>query len=251
MELNLKGKTVLVTGSSSGIGKQIAKAFYDEGCNVVLNGRDEKKLLQTFSEFPDRVSSISGDVTDPDSCKHILNHVIQTWKQLDILVCNVGNGNSVPQGEEELNEWKKVFSENFFSTTNMVELCKSELSKTHGSIVCISSISGIEYTHAPLTYSIAKGALNQYVKGIARVLAKDGIRINAIAPGNILFENSVWDKKLKVTPDVVSNMLKNEVALNRLGTPTEISNFAIFLSSDLASFATGSIFVVDGGQVRS
>ena len=251
MNSQLEGKTVLITGSSKGIGKSIAKAFYNEGCNVIINGRDKNTVLQTLNEFPERTSHFIGDVTVPQTCISLIKKVIEDWGKLDILVCNVGNGKSVPQGSETFEEWNKIFLANFFSTTNMVEAAKSELKKTQGKIVCISSIAGIEYTAAPLTYSVAKSALNTYVKGISGVLAKDNVQINAIAPGNILFKDSVWDNKLKENPKLVEDMLQKEVALNRLGTPEEIANFVIFMSSKLSDFATGSIFVVDGGQIRS
>ena len=109
----------------------------------------------------------------------------------------------------------------------------------------------MESTGAPVTYSVAKSALNAYVKNISRPLAKLGIRINAVVPGNIIFEGSVWTKKLSENPQDVEKMLKNEVAMQRFGKPQEIANFVVFLCSEKSSFATGSLFVVDGGQTRS
>jgi 3-oxoacyl-[acyl-carrier protein] reductase len=121
-----------------------------------------------------------------------------------------------------------------------------------GAIVCISSICGQEFVPgAPLTYSAAKAALNSYVRGIARPLGKIGVRINAIAPGNILFDNSVWKKKLDDDTDTVYNMLSTYVALGELGAPRHVANLALWLASSASSFCTGSIFVVDGGQVHS
>lgn len=251
MNFELEGKTVLVTGSSKGIGKSIAKAFFNEGCNLVLNGRNKDSVLQTLKEFPERTSYFIGDVTIPEVCRELIKKIIKDWGKLDIIICNVGNGKSVPTGKETFDEWNKVFLVNFFSATNVIEAAIDELKKTQGKIVCISSIAGIEDINAPLTYSVAKSALNTYVKGISKILAKDQIRINAVAPGNILFKDSVWDKKIKENPKDVKNFLEKEVALNRLGTPEEIANFVIFASSKLSDFATGSIFVVDGGQVRS
>ena len=250
MDLNLKGKTALITGSSKGIGKEIARLLHDEGCNIVLNSRNDDELKNTVKNFTN-VSYFAADVTNPESCKNLIKHVIEKWGHLDILVCNVGNSSSVPPGNENILEWNRVFENNFYSTTNIVEVAKNELSKTHGSIVCISSITGIEALGAPITYSVAKSALNSYVKNISKPFAKLGIRINVVAPGNILFEGSVWEKKLSENLFNIENMLKNNVALQRFGKPEEIANFVVFLCSQKSSFTTGALFVVDGGQIRS
>jgi len=104
---------------------------------------------------------------------------------------------------------------------------------------------------APVTYSAAKAALHAYVRGIARPLGKLGIRINAIASGNILFDGSVWSRKLSENKPAVQTMLEKEVALNRLGIPQDVANLAVYLTSPRAGFATGGIWTLDGGQVHS
>ena len=134
----------------------------------------------------------------------------------------------------------------------MVEAGRSALASSQGAIVCISSICGQELIPgAPLTYSVAKAALNAYIRGIAYPLGKEGVRINGIAPGNILFDGSVWQRKVQDDAKAVEQMLLRDVALAKLGTPQEVANLAIWLASPIASFCTGSIFVADGGQVRS
>ena len=134
----------------------------------------------------------------------------------------------------------------------MVEATKDALADTRGVVVCISSICGQEVIPgAPLTYSSAKAALNSYVRGVARPLGKLGVRINAVSPGNIIFDGSIWQSKSLHDPDSVEHMLATEVALSKLGTPHEIANLTLWLASSAASFCTGSIFVADGGQVHS
>ena len=170
---------------------------------------------------------------------------------MDILVCNVGSGKAVPTGKETIRDWENMFSLNFYSSINLIKFAENELKKTKGSIICISSIAGVETTNAPITYSVAKSALNSYVKNTSKRLSKYNIRINAVAPGNIIFNGSTWETKMKNNPSKVKKMLKDNVSMNRFGTTNEISNLVTFLSSEMASFITGSIYVVDGGQTRS
>ena len=250
MNLNLFEKTVIVTGSSRGIGKSIAKTLISEGCNVVINGRKNSDLKKAQNEIGNNVKTFAGDVSDPKICKSLVKFTVKTFGKLDFLVCNVGSGKSISPGKETQKEWQKMLEINLQSATNIIEASKIELSKTKGSILCISSIAGMNVLGAPIPYSVSKSALNTYVKCSARPLGEKNIRINAIAPGNIMFEGSVWEKKKKKNPSLVKKLLKNEVSLHRFGTPTDIANLAAFLSSPKSSFITGSIYVVDGGQIK-
>lgn len=251
MNLELSGKIALITGSSKGIGYAIASFLHEEGCKVLLNGRNQNDLDVAVTSLPG-ATSIGGDVTSLDDAKNVISQVKEKFGKLDILVCNVGSGRSVPPGEETAEEWQRVFATNLWSTTNCVEAARHLLNISKGSIVCISSICGLEVIPgAPITYSAAKAALHAYVRGIARPLGKQNIRINAIAPGNILFEDSVWAKKLAENSDAVQTMLDRDVSLARLGSPKEIASLVAYLVSPQASFATGNIWTLDGGQVHS
>ncbi|TAM45961.1 MAG: SDR family oxidoreductase [Gammaproteobacteria bacterium] len=251
MDLGLSGKAALVTGSSRGLGRAIAAALYAEGCHVMLNGRDRGALERQARELGANAVCAVADVTDPAACRELARKTEERFGRLDILVCNVGSGASVPPGRETPDEWRRVFDLNLASATNAVEAASELMARQGGAIVCVSSICGLEALGAPVTYSAAKAALNAYVRGIARPLAARGVRINAVAPGNLLFEGSVWERKLSENAGAVQAMLDREVALKRLGSPEEISNFVTFLASPRAAFATGAVFVVDGGQLRS
>jgi 3-oxoacyl-[acyl-carrier protein] reductase len=251
MDLQLAGKTVLVTGSSRGIGLAIASAMHAEGCTVVLNARSESDLASAVASLPGSYAA-AGDMTDPASAQCVVSRALAQLGTLDILVCNVGGGSSVPPGHESAAEWQRVFSLNLWSATNAIEAARLALNQTAGSIVCVSSICGVEVVPgAPVTYSAAKAALNTFVRGISRPLGKEGVRINAVAPGNIVFAGSVWSRKLAEDAQSVKDMLQSHVALSRLGTPQDVARLVAYLASPVSSFATGAIWTLDGGQVRS
>jgi 3-oxoacyl-[acyl-carrier protein] reductase len=118
-------------------------------------------------------------------------------------------------------------------------------------IVCVSSICGLAALGAPVTYSAAKAALNATVRGLARPLALEGIRINAVAPGNILSPDGTWARKLAENRPAVDEMLARDVPMRRLGKPEEIADIVAFLASPRAAFITGTVIVADGGQLRA
>ena len=113
----------------------------------------------------------------------------------------------------------------------------------------VSSIAGLEYIGAPVSYSVSKSALISFSKNLSKKLAPE-IRVNVVVPGNIFFKNGTWDKKIKANPDFVENLLKNNVPLKRFGTPEEVAELVYFINSEKASFITGSCIVIDGGQTN-
>ena len=251
MQLDLSGKVALITGSYKGIGLGIAQKLHEEGCLIAINGRNPGAVAIASAKLPGSVGVV-GDVTDNLDAQQIVAEVVKTFGRLDILVCNVGSGQSVPPGKENIDEWRRIFALNLWSTTNMVEAAHQALVASKGVIICISSICGVEVIRgAPVTYSVAKAALNAYVRGIARPLGKQGIRINAIAPGNILFDDSVWAHKLEADELEVRSMLQQEVSLGCLGSSDDVANLVSYLASPRSSFATGGIWTLDGGQVHS
>ena len=252
MKLNLENKKVLITGSTRGIGLDIAKNFINEGAIVGINSRNSKDIKTTIKELGSKnLYAIRGDVSKYNEIKDIYKNFKKNVGLADILICNVGSGKSVTSGTETFQEWQRVFEINLWSTINTINFFKKDLIKTKGSIVCISSICGHEYIEgAPITYSIAKNAINTYIKLASKELGKFKIRINGVSPGNILFDGSTWSNKIKKNEKQTKNFIKKEVSLNKFGEPKNISDIVLFLSSDKSDFTTGSINIVDGGQIR-
>lgn len=258
MDLGLEGATVLITGSSRGIGFGIADAFLREGATVVLNGRNQADLdtaKSTLSTAPTTPLAFLGDLTDEGHLHACAEFITNQTGRLDHLVCNIGSGKSVPVLAEDDAEFHRVLDLNLHTAQKTVHallplLEANGANGTNTSITFVSSICGCEILGCPTAYAAAKSALNTYAKTIARPLGNKNIRVNLLSPGNVLFPGSTWEDKLAADKDGVETMLAREVPLARLGTLEEIADIAVFLASKRAGFVTGANWIADGGQTR-
>jgi len=246
---NFKKLKILITGSSKGIGLSIAKKLSKNKNNLIyINGRNKNNLLNVKKEIKN-CHLIQGDITNKKVLKKISNGI----KDLDVLICNVGTGKaSVEQGKEKKIDWEKSFKVNFYSAVDTIKAFEKKLIRNKGTIICISSICGLEYIDgAPLAYSVSKSALNTFVRSYSRFLGPKGVNINAIAPGNILFKGSSWEKKLTNNRKKTMDFINKEVPMKKFGNDIAISNLVSYLVEDKSKFINGSILVADGGQTRS
>ena len=252
MNLALTDKVAVISGSSRGIGKGIAATLLQEGCRVVVTGRNQRDVESCEKElntvYPGNVMGFSGNLTSEGALDDLAENVLKQWGRIDHLVANAGAVKPVEEWDICLEDWEWYMNNNFAVAVRFIRRFVPELKKSRGSIVLIGSIAGLEDIGAPLPYSASKAALSMYAKGLARKLAGYQIRVNCIAPGNIFFPGGNWDKKCEADPEAVNALIESKVPLKRFGTPEEIGAACAFLLSERSSFTTGACFVVDGGQ---
>lgn len=239
-------KNIFITGSSKGIGLEIANKFYDENFNVFINSRhNPNKINKKFKHF-------KSDMTKLNDVKRISSKIKKNITKLDVLVCNIGFSKYEYNDFPSLNQINDSLEKNFFSCILILNELKDYLIKSKSKIICISSICGSESVEgAPINYSISKNLLNTYLKFISKSFAKNGVNLNIVSPGNVLFKGSTWEKKLKKNNAKVKNYLKKNVPLNKFASTKDIANAVFFLASDKNNFISGANLIIDGGQTNN
>jgi 3-oxoacyl-[acyl-carrier protein] reductase len=256
MNLGLGGKAALVAGSSRGIGLAIAASLLAEGCRVCVTGRDADSLQLAVMSLAKKfgqaaVATFHGDLSLPDSAQEAVTTTVKTFGRIDYLVANLGTGRGESGYFVSADEWERLFRMNLTGSISLSQAAIPHLERQSSSaIVFVASITALEATPAPLPYSAAKAALLNYGKNLSVLLAPKKIRVNCVAPGNMLFEGGTWDLRSKQQPEQVMLMLERQIPMKRFGTPEEIADLVTFLCSERAGFITGACIVADGGQTR-
>jgi 3-oxoacyl-[acyl-carrier protein] reductase len=258
MDLGMRGKAALVTGASRGIGRGIAIELAREGCRVALCARGKEALDAAAAEvraLGAEAIAVAADVTTTQGVREAFDAASAAFGALDILVNNVGGstGSSFQETSEE--EWQRAIDLNLWPALRLSRLAVPSMrARGRGAIVNIVSIYGREwggsYVRRP-TYIAAKAAEIGMSKALAMELAPLGIRVNAVAPGSIIFPGGGWEKRTKEDPEGIAAFLKADLPLGRFGRPEEVGRVVAFLASDAASLVLGACLNVDGGQSRA
>jgi 3-oxoacyl-[acyl-carrier protein] reductase len=247
--LNLSGKVALVTGSSRGIGRAIAARLAEHGAAVVLNGRhatpELHELARALSDkHRTRCEIVPADVSEGMQVSAMMQTVFKTFGRLDILVNNAGILRDGWIGMIREADIRETLGVNVTGTINCIQAAARLLQRSGGgSIINLTSIIGVRGNRGQFVYAASKGAVISATFSAAKELAPKGIRVNAIAPGYI-----DTDMIKNVPPETHARLLAS-IGIGRIGTPDDVADVALFLSSDLSRYVTGQVVGVDGAMM--
>ena len=250
MELNfnlLSGKTALITGASSGIGKETALTFARNGANLILISRNEeklKKLSKDLEEFNVLVDYYAIDITNAELLKNLFSQLKKSKVIIDIVINNAGIMEDAVLQMVKTESIKRTFDTNVFALIDVSKRASRLMIRNKkGSIINLSSIIGSNGSKGQSIYSASKAAVIGFTKSLSKELGPLNIRVNSIAPGFIMTGMTE-----SITDCVIQENLKS-ISMGRLGTTKDVANVILFLASDLSEYVTGQVIGVDGGMV--
>jgi 3-oxoacyl-[acyl-carrier protein] reductase len=244
--IDLSGKVAMITGGSRGIGQAIATRFYEHGANLALVDIDAGGVRSTAEGFSGRGKAIGlkADVSAAAQVESVVEEAEAELGPIDILVNNAGltrDGMLIRMGE---GDWDLVLDVNLKGPFLMTKLVgRGMMKRRSGRIVNVASVVGLIGNRGQANYAASKAGLIGLTKAVAKELASRSVLINAVAPG---FIDTEMTKKL---PESARKALMDQIPLERLGAPEDVADAVLFLASDLASYITGQVLVVDGGMV--
>ncbi|MHA4906157.1 3-oxoacyl-[acyl-carrier-protein] reductase [Streptococcus constellatus] len=240
--MELKGKSVFITGSTRGIGLAMAHKFASLGANIILNGRREigEELISEFSDYGVQVIPISGDVSDSTDAKRMVEEAIEKLGSVDILVNNAGITKDKLMLKLTEEDFEQVLKVNLVGAFNMTQAVLKPMTKARqGAIINVSSVVGLIGNVGQANYAASKAGLIGFTKSVAREVAARNVRVNAIAPGMI--ESDMTD----VLSDKVKETTLAQIPMKRFGNTSEVAEVATFLARQ--EYLTGQVIAIDGG----
>jgi len=245
--LDFSGKTVLVTGSTRGIGRAIAEEFAKHGANVIVSGTVEDRAVEVAKELAEKYNvktlGVGMDVSDPQSVENTFKRINETFRGVDILVNNAGITRDTLFLRMKLEDWQKVLDVNLtgaFLVTKQVVRYMTK--KRWGRIINISSVVGFTGNVGQVNYSTTKAGLIGFTKSLAKELAPRNVLVNAVAPG---FIETDMTETLK---EEIKEEYRKQIPLGRFGKPEEVARVVLFLASPMADYITGETIHVNGGM---
>ncbi|MDQ3810864.1 MAG: SDR family oxidoreductase [Chloroflexota bacterium] len=253
MDLGLRDKVAVITGSSRGLGKASALALAREGARVVLNGRTEATLRQAADEIRaegGNVATVAADVSADSGCQALVDGALSAFGQIDILVNNAGGGTPARIASPD-SDWAAAIDWMFWPSLRLTRMVTPAMrERKWGVVIMMASIYGRELGGSS-AYQVAKTAQISLAKTLAKELAPDNIRVLSVAPGSISFPGGSWWRRQEQEPEAMARFVAQEMPLGRFGRAEEVGDVVAFLCSERASLVTGVSLPVDGCQSRS
>lgn len=255
MDLDLRDKTFVVTGGTRGLGRSIAALLVGEGARVMLCARDGTKAAAVAAELsdsgPGAASGLGLDIVEPDGPQRLVDATMAQMGQIDGLVHNAGGAVGGPRIRDGgADDWEASWRWNVGAGVALMEAARPALSVAGGAVVLIGSLSGALPSPWP-QYAAAKAALESVARSFAAELAPDGIRVNCVRPGSIHSPGGAWEAYARAEPEAFEAFLATDLPWGRIAQPEEIAAVVAFVLSGRASWITGAVIPVDGGQRRS
>jgi 2-dehydro-3-deoxy-D-gluconate 5-dehydrogenase len=245
LDLELEGQVAIVTGASRGLGRSSAVALLEQGVRVLAVARSIDELRKLESEHPDAVRAVQCDMQDAAAVASLPQQALDAFGRLDIVVNNAGIAPAGKFVEQSPAVWQQVMAVNVTAPMLLAQAAgRILLAQGSGKIINIASTSGILGKATLVAYSSSKGALLQFTKALAAEWAKSGVQVNAIAPG--AFETDAQSAVLE-SPEMLTRRLR-KIPARRMGDSDEIGPLVCYLASRKSDFATGAVYVIDGGE---
>lgn len=251
---DLTGKSAIVTGSSRGIGKQIAYRLAEHGANVVVSSRKEDACDAAAAEINDKLGrkaaiAVAANIAAKEALQNLVDETNRTFGKIDICICNAAsNPYFGPMSGITDDQFTKILQNNIISNHWLINMCAPQMrQRKDGAVIIISSVGGLKGSPVIGAYDISKAADMQLARNLAVEFGPDNVRVNTIAPGLVQtdFAKALWEN-----PEILKASTAR-AALKRIGQPDEIAGMAVLLASQAGAFVTGQTIIIDGGVMAA
>ncbi|MBK8545373.1 MAG: SDR family oxidoreductase [Caulobacteraceae bacterium] len=251
---DLTGKSAIVTGSSRGIGKQIAYRLAEHGANVVVSSRKQDACDAAAAEINDKLGrkaaiAVAANIAAKEALQNLVDETNRTFGKIDICICNAAsNPYFGPMSGITDDQFTKILQNNIISNHWLINMCAPQMrQRKDGAVIIISSVGGLKGSPVIGAYDISKAADMQLARNLAVEFGPDNVRVNTIAPGLVQtdFAKALWEN-----PEILKASTAR-AALKRIGQPDEIAGMAVLLAAQAGAFVTGQTIIIDGGVMAA